>query len=41
MTIRILLLWAAIIPMAIANGIFRDAVLVRSLGQKKRGQSAA
>ena len=35
MTIRILLLWAAIIPMAIANGIFRDAVLVRSLGQKK------
>ncbi len=35
MTIRILLLWAAIIPMAIANGILRDAVLVRSLGQKK------
>ena len=35
MTIRILLLWAAIIPMAIANGIFRDAVLVRSLGQKR------
>lgn len=35
MTIRILLLWAAIIPMAIANGIFRDTVLVRSLGQKK------
>ena len=34
MTIRILLLWAAIIPMAIANGILRDAVLVRSLGQK-------
>nr|MBP9944668.1 hypothetical protein [Desulfomicrobium sp.] len=30
-----LLLWAAIIPMAIANGIFRDAVLVRSLGQKR------
>ena len=35
MTIRILLLWAAIIPMAIANGILRDAVLVRSLGQKR------
>ena len=35
MTIKILLLWAAIIPMAIANGIFRDAVLVRSLGQKR------
>ena len=34
MTIRILLLWVAIIPMAIANGIFRDAVLVRSLGRK-------
>ena len=33
MTIRILLLWAAIIPMAIANGILRDAVLVSSLGQ--------
>ena len=35
MTIRILLLWAAIIPMAIANGILRDAVLVSSLGQKR------
>lgn len=35
MTIRILLLWAAIIPMAIANGILRDAVLVRSLGQSR------
>jgi len=35
MTIRILLLWAAIIPMAIANGILRDAVLVRSFGQNR------
>ena len=35
MAIRLLLLWAAIIPMAIANGILRDAVLVRSLGQKR------
>jgi hypothetical protein len=35
MTVRILVLWAAIIPMAIANGIFRDAVLVSSLGQKR------
>ncbi len=35
MTFKILLLWAAIIPMAIANGIFRDTVLVRMLGQKR------
>jgi hypothetical protein len=35
MTFRILLLWAAIIPMAIANGIFRDTVLVRMFGQKR------
>ena len=35
MTIRILLLWAAIIPMAIANGMFRDTVLVRMFGQKR------
>lgn len=35
MTFRILLLWAAIIPMAIANGMFRDTVLVRMFGQKR------
>lgn len=35
MMIKILLLWAAIIPMAIANGILRDTVLVRSLGQRR------
>jgi hypothetical protein len=35
MTIRILLLWAAIIPLAIANGMLRDAVLVRSFGQSR------
>ena len=35
MTVRILLLWAAIIPMAIANGMFRDTVLVRMFGQKR------
>jgi hypothetical protein len=35
MTFRILLLWAAIIPMAVANGIFRDTVLVRAFGQKR------
>lgn len=33
MTIRILLLWAAIIPLAVANGMLRDAVLVRQFGQ--------
>lgn len=35
MTIRLLLLWAAIIPMAIANGILRDTVLVGTLGPKR------
>ena len=35
MTIRILLLWAAIIPLAIANGMLRDAVLARSFGQSR------
>ena len=35
MTFKILLLWAAIIPMAIANGILRDTVLVRAYGQKR------
>jgi len=29
---RAFLLWGAIVPMAIANGAFRDAVLVRILG---------
>ena len=35
MTFKILLLWAAIIPMAIANGIFRDTVLIRAFGQQR------
>jgi hypothetical protein len=35
MLIKTLLLWAAIIPMAIANGILRDTVLVRACGPKR------
>lgn len=31
MTIRVLLIWAAIIPLAIANGIFREKYLNRVL----------
>lgn len=33
MTFRVFALWAAIIPLAILNGIIRDAVLVRVLPQ--------
>ena len=35
MTFKILLLWAAIIPMAIANGIVRDTLLARLFGKKR------